>query len=189
MKTQTGKIRIISGEHKGRVLQFPAVNGLRPTPDRTRETLFNWLAPYISGSTCLDLFAGSGALGFEALSRGAKSITFVESNRHACRALESNIQILKNTNAKILNQDSSRYLTHRSTQFDVVFLDPPFNSSLLQSSIDLIDDNNLLKNQAWIYTEYSAHQEQPLCPQHWKIHRQTKAGDVRAMLFECPAQK
>ena len=187
MKTQSGKIRIISGENKGRVLQFPAVSGLRPTPDRLRETLFNWLGPYISGSTCLDLFAGSGALGFEALSRAAKEVIFVESNKQAIRSLEHNCQLLRLNNATIINQDSSRYLKQTSAPFDIVFLDPPFNSQLLQSSLDFISNQNLIKINGWIYAEYSAHQQKPNYPEHWRLHRQTNAGDAHACLFQAGA--
>ena len=185
MKTQSGKIRIIGGKYKGRNLHFPAVNDLRPTPERIRETLFNWLAPYISGSHCLDLFAGSGALGFEAISRGAKNISFVESSRKASHAIEKNIQVLNSDCANVTNQDSINYLKHCNRQFDIVFLDPPFKSSLLQSSIDLINEHDLINNTGWVYAEYSAHQQQPNCLSPWKIHRQTKAGDVRASLFQC----
>lgn len=183
MKTQTGKFRIISGKCKGRILRFPAVNDLRPTPERIRETLYNWLMPYVSGSHCLDLFAGSGALGLEALSRDARSATFVESNRNAARAISKNIQILQLEQASVVNQDSINYLQYCGGQFDIVFLDPPFNSDLLQSSIDLINEHKLINKSGWVYTEYSAHSQPPDCPVYWKIHRQTKAGDVRACLF------
>ena len=184
MKTQSGKIRIISGEYKGRILYFPAITGLRPTPERVRETLFNWIAPHISGSVCLDLFSGSGSLSFEALSRGAKNVQIIESNRTAARAIDKNIKILKCDRAKVLNQDSSRYLSRCSIQFDIVFLDPPFNSSLLQTSIDLITKRNLLGNSGWIYTEHSAHNQPPQYPVEWKTYRQSKAGDVRASLLQ-----
>ena len=184
MKTQSGKIRIISGENKGRRLQFPAVVGLRPTPERIRETLFNWLMPYITDSICLDLFAGSGALGFEALSRGANSTTFVEANKFAAQCLENNIQRLNLSHASVYNQDSIKYLKHSRVQFDIVFLDPPFNSNLLDTTIDLINQNQLIRDNAWVYLEYSVHQPQPDCPQHWSLYRQTKAGDANACLFQ-----
>ena len=187
MKSQSGKIRIISGENKGRVLQFPAINGLRPTPDRIRETLFNWLAPYISNSICLDLFAGSGALGFEALSRGAKEVVFVESNRQAAYTLEHNSQLQRLDSATIINQNSAKFLMRCTSQFDIVFLDPPFNSDLLQASVDLINKQNLIKKNGWVYAEYSTHMRKLKQPEHWTLYRQTKAGDAHAQLFQINA--
>lgn len=184
MKTQSGKIRIIGGRFKGRHLQFPAVSGLRPTPERIRETLFNWLAPHISGCHCLDLFAGSGALGFEALSRGAGHITFVESSRIAVRAIVKNTQILNLNDASVVDEDSIRYLKRCRSTFDIIFIDPPFKSSLLQSSLGLICQHGLISKSGWIYAEYSVHQPQPDCPAHWVIHRQTRAGDVKACLIQ-----
>ena len=183
MKTQTGKVRIISGTHKGRIVRFQAIKDLRPTPDRVRETLFNWLTAHIPGSTCLDLFAGSGSLGLEALSRGAGTVQFIESNTKAARCLKENIQTLQLTNTQVHRKDSLAYLKTCNTVFDIIFLDPPFSSNLLSETIENIDQLKLIKHQGWIYIETSMHQQLPELPQHWQCTRNTKAGEVHANLI------
>ena len=164
MKSQTGKVRIISGMLKGRIVRFQAIKDLRPTPDRVRETLFNWLAARIPGSTCLDLFAGSGSLGLEALSRGAKYVEFVESNPKAAQCLQETIQTLQLTHTQVQKKDSIAYLKKCNTVFDIIFLDPPFSSNLLSEAIAQINQLKLIKPQGWIYIETSMNQKLPELP-------------------------
>lgn len=128
---KTSTLRIIGGEWRGRKIQFANVQGLRPSLDKTRETLFNWLAAYIYDSHCVDLFAGSGALGFEAASRGAAHVTLVETNKKAVQSLKKNCQILNTSQIKIINLQAQKFLTINNQKFDIVFLDPPFNKNLL----------------------------------------------------------
>ncbi len=150
-----GKVRIIGGFHRSRILNFKdGVNGLRPTSDRVRETLFNWLGQDLSSKYCLDLFAGSGALGFEALSRNAKHVIMVESNKQAIFDLQQNKKILNITNAEIIQQNALSYLTTNSQLFDVIFLDPPYGSDLLESCLAIISKSNVLASNGIIYIEY-----------------------------------
>ena len=121
------ELRIIGGQWRGRKLRFPDRPSLRPTLGRVRETLFTWLAPNISGTRCLDLFAGSGALGFEALSRGAAEVTFVERDRKAAAAIRSNVELLQ-ARATVVCQPAKQYLARTRARFDIVFLDPPFDT-------------------------------------------------------------
>ena len=125
MSPRSNQVRIIAGQWRGRKLSFPDVTGLRPTSDRIRETVFNWLATSLPGASCLDLFAGSGALGFEAASRGATRVVMVDRNRDVVRALRDNRQRLSASMIKIVQQDAENYLSAADGQFDVVFLDPP----------------------------------------------------------------
>lgn len=138
-KSTRQSLQIIAGDYRHRKIQFIEADGLRPTGARIRETLFNWLAPDIIGKTCLDLFAGSGILGFEALSRGAKHVTFVEKNRYVAKQIADNINTLKIPNATLLNTDFSTAL---SGQYDVVFLDPPYDLRLLPTLLKHIEPLN-----------------------------------------------
>ena len=136
-------MRIIAGQYRGRKLSFPDTQGLRPTPDRIRETLFNWLATRLAGACCLDLFAGSGALGFEAASRGAARVVMVDHNPDIVRALRLNQQLLCADVIEILEQEAGNYLSGRRGQFDLVFLDPPFkDSTLLEKSMRMLTDSD-----------------------------------------------
>ena len=132
---KTNKIRIIGGSLRGSIIQFPVLTGLRPSSDRTRETLFNWLIPYIQGSHCLDLFAGSGALGFEALSRGASAITMIDQAQSAVQHLQHYktkfAQIKTNAEIKLIHTDAQKFITVNTIDYDIIFLDPPFNKNLL----------------------------------------------------------
>ena len=132
------KVRIIGGEWRRRILRFPTQEGLRPTPDRIRETLFNWLGQLLSGKTCLDLFAGSGALGFEACSRGAKHVTLVEQNPKVFAALRENAQKLGDGHLRLQRADSVAWLCADQGVYDVIFLDPPFQSTLLDSVMPML---------------------------------------------------
>lgn len=133
-----GEVRIIGGTLRGRKIHFPDGDGLRPTLDRIRETLFNWLARDIAGSCCLDLFSGSGALGFEAASRGAKQVVLVEKNSLASQALQANISRFGLTSIALVNQSAESFLAATTTLFDLVFLDPPFGQGLLPATLDLL---------------------------------------------------
>lgn len=150
-----GKVRIIGGIHRSRILQFKdEVNALRPTPDRVRETLFNWLGQDLTGKTCLDLFAGSGALGFEAVSRNAKQVTLVEKDSIASKDLHKNQELLNAVNLEIVHRNAISYLDHCNKKFDVIFLDPPYDSDLLQQSLSIIKSDVALANNGMIYIEY-----------------------------------
>ena len=134
----SNKVRIIGGEWRSRILRFPTQEGLRPTPDRIRETLFNWLGPLVPGKTCLDLFAGSGALGFEACSRGAKHVTLVEQNPKVFAALRENAQKLGDDRLSIQRADGVAWLRTDRDVYDVIFLDPPFQSALLEQVLPML---------------------------------------------------
>ncbi len=183
MKRHSGKLRIIGGQHKGRKISFFEAQGLRPTPDRIRETLFNWLTLYIEGSACLDLFAGSGAIGLEALSRGAKTVTFVESNNKTAEKIRQNLRLLNSANYHVFCQNALFYLEKTKKKFDIIFLDPPFNSQLLQKSINTVQELELLNNSSWVYLEYASNSNPPKVPHHWQLHGSTKAGDTKACLY------
>jgi len=184
MNTKSNQVRIIAGQWRGRKLSFPEAHGLRPTPDRIRETLFNWLAPLIPGARCLDLFAGSGALGFEAASRGAARVVMVDHNPDIVRALRLNQQLLCADVIEILEQEAGNYLSGRSGQFDLVFLDPPFKDpTLLAKSMRMLTDSGSLKEGATIYLEIPAKAPEPLIPKCWAVEKQKKAGQVAYRLY------
>lgn len=152
---------------------------LRPTPDRVRETLFNWLQPVISGASCLDLYAGTGALGLEAVSRGASSVVMVENDPALVNQLSENIKTLDAAEARLERSEALSWLKRNNTQFDVVFLDPPFGQGLIEKSCDLLREMNCLKPQALIYVEA----EQGLqLPSYLTIKKQGSAGQVKYLL-------
>lgn len=177
-------LRIIGGEWRGRKLRFADGEGLRPTTDRVRETLFNWLAPLIQGARCLDLFAGSGALGLEALSRGAKEVVFIDTNPAAIAALKENLALLKAENAEVIRGDGLNYLQDKSRQFDVVFLDPPFRRDLLQPAIKLLAERGWLADGARIYLELESEESLAELPMGWELLRSKEAGQVAYHLVE-----
>lgn len=177
-------LRIIGGEWGGRKLRFADGEGLRPTTDRVRETLFNWLAPLIHGARCLDLFAGSGALGLEALSRGAGEVIFVETNPAAIAALKENLVLLGPENAEVIRSDALNYLEGNSHKFDVVFLDPPFRRDLLQPALQLLVKKGWLAAGARVYLELESEQPLPELPQGWEVLRSKQAGQVAYHLVE-----
>lgn len=178
------KLRIIGGEWRSRQIHFVDTPGLRPTPGRVRETLFNWLQNDIYGSRCLDLYAGSGALGFEAASRGAKSVIQVENNALACRSLKENSVALAADQIKIVQMDVMRFLAGDPEAFDLVFLDPPFGLNLAVSACQWLDQKGWLKNRAKIYVETEAHPGFLGMPENWKMLKSKTAGDVGYHLFE-----
>ncbi|ELX8377818.1 16S rRNA (guanine(966)-N(2))-methyltransferase [Providencia vermicola] len=178
-----GQIRIIGGKWRGRKLPVRDSEGLRPTTDRIKETLFNWLMPIVREARCLDCFAGSGALGFEALSRFADSVTFIELDKKNVQLLSENKVRLQANNANIINGNSLEVLNKLGTPFDVVFIDPPFRKGLLNETIRLLEKNQWLANESWIYVESEA--ESPLTdiPANWQLHREKIAGQVAYRLF------
>lgn len=178
------QVRIIGGSWRGRKLVFPAVAGLRPTPDRVRETLFNWLLPRISGASCLDLFAGSGALGFEAASRGAARVVMVERDATIMRALQDNRQRLGAWQVELVQQEAAGFLSVPGDPFDVVFLDPPFaDTGLLVQAIAALTEADWLKEGARAYVETPAKGPLTSMPESWSEQKQKKAGQVTYRLF------
>ncbi|MFW5450072.1 MAG: 16S rRNA (guanine(966)-N(2))-methyltransferase RsmD [Methylophagaceae bacterium] len=180
---QSGVVRLIAGKWRGRRLNFPDCDGLRPTPDRVRETLFNWLQSDIGDAQCLDLFAGSGALGFEAASRGADSVTMIESNPEARLQLKLNSGILSADNCRVKNMTAQQFLAANSTQYDIVFIDPPYQAELWQAIIDQLVETSTLKDGAKIYLECSSKKDLPHYPHYWQLIKDKKAGEVRYCLF------
>ncbi|WP_439239282.1 16S rRNA (guanine(966)-N(2))-methyltransferase RsmD [Lonepinella sp. BR2919] len=182
-----GEVRIIAGRWRGRKLPVLNSQGLRPTGDRVKETLFNWLMPYIVDSCCLDCFAGSGSLGFESLSRGAKLVTFVELEKTVFNQLKQNLIRLKcdENQANVINQNSLEWLKQpqKTPHFDVVFLDPPFNFGLSEQAIKLLEQNNWLQQQALIYVE--TEKDKPLnAPENWYLLKEKITGQVCYRLYQ-----
>lgn len=178
-RTARNQLRIIAGEWRGRKLPFADVEGLRPTPDRVRETLFNWLAPVITGARCLDLFAGSGALGLEALSRGAGEVLMLDQHSGVIKQLRENLALLQCENARLQQADALAYLQQAPAQpFDVVFLDPPYRKNLLAPCCELLVQHNWLKIGSRVYLELESEATLPALPADWALIRSKKAGQV-----------
>ncbi len=172
-------VRIIGGGWRGRRVSFPDIPGLRPTPDRVRETLFNWLQERIAGARCLDLFAGSGALGLEALSRGAKELVFVEQAVAAARALQEQlIRFGGQARAQVVEMGAARYLRSVPQAFDIVFLDPPFGRDALAEYVPMLDEGQWLKPGALVYLENEKKAGVPPLPAHWQLLKSKSAGEV-----------
>lgn len=175
------KIRIIAGQWKGRKLSVLEKPGLRPTPNRVRETLFNWLTPYLPGSKCLDLFSGSGALGIEAASRDAKKVLLIEKESDIVQNLQQQIITLKSKNIEIRHIDAIKFLQKKPIdKFDIVFLDPPFGQNILGTCYNLLQP--WLNQSAHIYIETDNNIETDI-PDNWQIIRQQKAGKVLGILI------
>jgi 16S rRNA (guanine966-N2)-methyltransferase len=176
-----GRIRIIGGSLRNSRVEVPEAPGLRPTPDRVRETLFNWLQPVIEGSRCLDLYAGTGALGLEAVSRGAALVTFVERDPKLSAALKANLARLK-VQAAVVGDDAARWLKGGGKPFDVVFMDPPFADNLWEGAASALEAHGWLAPSAWIYVEApkGAHLA---VPDAWQVHRSGLAGEVAYTLY------
>ncbi|QTG89594.1 16S rRNA (guanine(966)-N(2))-methyltransferase RsmD [Vibrio furnissii] len=183
-RAPSGQVRIISGLWRGRKLPVHDAEGLRPTTDRVKETLFNWLTQDIPHAKCLDLFAGSGGLGFEAASRQAEKVTMLEMNPQAFAQLKTNIAALKASTIEAINTDTLAYLNQPGQGYDVVFIDPPFRQGLLQQTVQLLEQNGWLAPNAMIYIE--SEKELPLTelPEHWQLYREKIAGQVCYRLFE-----
>ncbi|HWX33868.1 MAG TPA: 16S rRNA (guanine(966)-N(2))-methyltransferase RsmD [Steroidobacteraceae bacterium] len=172
-------VRIIGGGWRGRRVSFPDIPGLRPTPDRVRETLFNWLQPTIVGARCLDLFAGSGALGLEALSRGAKELVFVEQAVAAARALQEQlIRFAADRKAQVVEMGATRYLRSAAQPFDIVFLDPPFGRDALAEYVPMLDATNWLNMGGLVYLENEKNAGVPELPSRWELLKSKSAGEV-----------
>jgi len=174
----TDTLRIIGGEWRGRRIRFPGEGGIRPTPDRVRETLFNWLSAAVPGSRCLDLFAGSGALGLEALSRGAREATFVEQNRENTEKLRETLALLAPGRATVVRAEALAWLKGPATAYDIAFLDPPFDGGLLGAAARGLEAGGWLAPDAFIYLEMPAKQGAPDLPAGWILHRTGRAGAV-----------
>jgi 16S rRNA (guanine966-N2)-methyltransferase len=181
-KAASGRIRIIGGSLRNSRLDVPDLPGLRPTADRVRETLFNWLAPVIDGARCLDLCAGTGALGIEALSRGAASVQFVERDTRAAQALRDNLARLKAVNGEVAALDAAQFLRGAPRVQDLVFLDPPFALELWPVLTLQLEQGGWLAAQAWIYVE-SPRATVPAVPPNWQLYREGHAGEVRFALY------
>jgi 16S rRNA (guanine966-N2)-methyltransferase len=177
-------LRIIGGSWRGRKLRFPSASDIRPTPDRVRETLFNWLGGRVAGARCLDLFAGSGALGLEALSRGAAQVTFVEHDAAAARELRARLAEWGAAGAQVERADALRYLEGEARRFDVAFLDPPFAASqLLGAAAARLEERGWLASGARIYVECAARDGLPPLPAGWAALKAKQAGEVGYHLF------
>ncbi len=171
--------RIIGGEWRSRRLDVPALEGVRPTPDRVRETLFNWLAPVIAGARCLDLYAGSGALGLEALSRGAAQVTFVDRARGALHQVAANLDLLHCDRGRTVCMDAAAYLQGTVTPFDIVFLDPPYRLGVLGPAFALLVERGWVGPASAVYLEHEAGAAPPELPPGWVLARSAAAGQVR----------
>ena len=186
---QLNQLRIIGGQWRGRKLSFADGEGLRPTMDRVRETLFNWLQGEIAGARCLDLFSGSGALGFEALSRYAAQVVMIDNNPQAVRAIRNNLKLLNTDKAQLLQMDARAYLDSliknpdRDKKFDIVFLDPPFNKDLVSSFCQLLVQADCLSEQAIIYIELEKKTALPDLPDNWHLAKEKKAGQLAYYLI------
>jgi len=185
----SGQLRLIGGDWRRRVVRFPAVDGVRPTPDRVRETLFNWLMPELPGSRCLDLFAGSGALGLEALSRGASQTVFVDQSRPLGRALEDNLKLLNaGADNRVVKADCLAFLQQSPEQpFHIAFLDPPYNKGWIEPLCEALETRGWLADNAMVYVEHERDRPQLSLPAGWNLHRQKEAGQVCYSLYRVRA--
>lgn len=184
-----GQCRIIAGKWRGRKISFDDAKGLRPTTDRIRETVFNWLQPYLSQSHCLDCFSGSGALGFEALSRGAERVLFLEKNKQTVNNLKRNIDVLSAA-AELYCVDTLHWLAlqkdskQEKKTFDLVFLDPPFATDLLVETCTFLNQSGCLVEGAIIYLEHNIDSKINL-PENWRCLKQKQTGQVAYTLWQC----
>ena len=177
-------MRIIGGEWRGRKLPVLDGDGLRPTSDRIRETLFNWLQFELPMARCLDVFAGSGALGFESLSRGAAQVLMLEKSAGVAQQLRHNSVLLKTSKADIHQTDSLQFLAKPAPHpFDIVFIDPPFQQGLMQPTLDALFSHGWIHDQAWLYLEQEKHLDWPTLPEGWVMHREKTTSQVRLSLW------
>ena len=186
-QNKAGSVRLIGGQWRGRRLPVADIPGLRPTPDRVRETLFNWLQLTIQDAVCLDLFAGSGALGFEALSRGAKHVVMVDQATTVIQQLRANVSLLQAVNVDIMNADVANTWPRFDKQFSLVFLDPPFQANLLTRVFEKIAD--CLLPEALIYVEMDKSDTLPALPEGWVVMKEKQAGNVAFYLLQAVNQR
>tara|TARA_R110001583_G_scaffold82_7_gene1011 strand:- start:136 stop:726 length:591 start_codon:yes stop_codon:yes gene_type:complete len=178
-----GQIRIIAGQFRGRKLPVLMADGLRPTTDRVKETVFNWLMPYIQDANCLDCFAGSGGLGFEAISRGASVVTLVELNKLAAQQLKDNKALLKADNIQVIQQNALDFLHSNQQSYSLVFIDPPFRKGLAQQTAQLLSEKGLT-DDALIYVEMETDHNTQIMPSHWQLLKEKVAGQVVYRLYQ-----
>lgn len=187
MSAKQNRVRIIAGQWGGRKITFPNIEGLRPTTDPIRETLFNWLQTYLPQSNCLDLYAGSGSLGFEAASRRAKNVIMVENNLEVNKSLRANKDLLKAEGVQVVRQSALSFLQSKqmadSGKFDVVFLDPPFKQGELPACVKQLEQSGCLSDDAVIYLECERKLDMDFLPEHWVEHRSKTAGQVAYYLY------
>lgn len=185
MKKRANSVRIISGHLRRRKISFPASDAIRPTGDRVRETLFNWLQNEVTDSNCLDLFAGSGILGLEALSRGAKEVVFIEKDRNTVEALQGNLELLNQSQGQVFKADALDWIVaaNVSSPFDIVFLDPPFTGELLANSCIALEQSKLLARNCYLYLESATAISEIEIPQNWIRVKDKKAGNVFFYLY------
>lgn len=183
------RVRIIGGEHRGRLVSFPDGEGLRPTADRIRETVFNWLQPVIVGARCLDLFAGSGALGFEAASRGASRVVMIEKASKTARCLRDNVALLGlSDHVEVVQSDALRWLEGEATSFDILFVDPPFADGLVPQIMALLARGGWVAAGGYVYVEQDLRQALPALPQGWELVRDKRSGQVAYRLIKVEAR-
>lgn len=186
-KKQANSLRIIGGQWRSRKLQLQDAEGMRPTPDRIRETLFNWVQNSVHGSRCLDLFSGSGALGLEALSRGAKDVIFVEKNKAVANQLLSNLQLLE-SDVNVINTDAIEYLNqykkNSAESFDLIFLDPPYRKGLIEEALKLLYLKELIDQNTCIYLEHESEEDFNWSQFDLEILKETSAGQVKCLLVK-----
>ena len=186
-KGQTSQLRIIAGEWRGRKLNFEPAPGLRPTTDRIRETLFNWLSPHIHGARCADLFAGSGALGLEALSRGALHCDFVDTSATATRQIGRQLEILDaQGRADCHCADAAQFLAQAGRGYNLVFVDPPFGGELATSTCQALGREGVLLADALVYVETASSDSPPVVPESWSEYRSKTSGGVNYRLYLAP---
>lgn len=189
-KKQANSVRIIAGQWRGRKLPVRNAEGLRPTTDRVRETLFNWLMPYLSGSHCLDLFAGTGILGLEAVSRGAVQSLLIEKNKQAAASIQHVVAEFNASDQVSVNNTDALLLTKKTAKknYDIVFVDPPYQLNCQSALCQALEDNNWLSNEAFIAVEAAKGATLSL-PDNWQIHRQLHAGNSTLVLCRRNALK
>ncbi|AMW16868.1 16S rRNA (guanine(966)-N(2))-methyltransferase RsmD [Glaesserella parasuis] len=180
----TGEVRVIAGLWRGRKLPVLNAEGLRPTTDRVKETLFNWLMMDIAGSRCLDCFAGSGSLGIEALSRQAQAVVFLEKFADAANQLKKNLVSLKAENGKVIQTDTLQFLAQKNSEapFDLVFVDPPFHQGFVPQVLTALEQNGWLAENALIYVEAEKNHSPLVLPEHWQVVKEKTAGQVVSRL-------
>ncbi|MDT8429334.1 MAG: 16S rRNA (guanine(966)-N(2))-methyltransferase RsmD [Pseudomonadales bacterium] len=192
MKRKGNTLRIIAGQWRSRLLTFPDIPGLRPTADRIRETLFNWLQTVVAGERCLDLFAGSGACGLEALSRHAGHVTFVEAAADAAAGIRNNLSLLDAGSAQVLQQDALAWLgslegrvkPDGEYQYGIIFIDPPFAANLHARVCQLLEQSGVMKDRAFIYLESGQPLEALDLPKNWRMCKNKRAGAVHYGLYQ-----